>query len=268
MIRQMINFSGSFTHIHKTLFRLSVFVYWVLVALISTPLTAQIQGEDNDTGDENTIARLEHFFLERYGPDQNLYNGARYTNLHLQSDGHKFLGEDRYQYGKVIFDGRKYDSLQLKYDIYNQQVLLLFPKPDERSDELIINNLRLDEFHLGDKVFRKYYFPETDTLFFQVFEAKDLTILYHFRKDIINRATQRSMLVFTQSKRRGYLSIPSGLYKLGNNRSFAKLFPEYRTDLMAFMRGRKIKIRWASDIQIEWLLAYYNQLNNQSAGTP
>ena len=268
MIMQIFTSECSCNQTFKGLCKAIIFVCWMQVPLLNSSLTAQIQSEDSIYGNESEIAQLEEYFLERYGPDQKLYSGARYYNVHLKSSGHKFLGEDLYQQGKLVIDNRLYDSVQLKYDVFTQQVLLLFEKPGYGTDEIIVNNLRLEEFHLGEKVFKKRFFPETDTLFFQVFEEKYLTILYHFQKEIIMRTTYRNALEFTQSKRRSYVSIPSGLYNFNSTRSFIKLFPEHRSELKAYKREHKIQIRWASDNQIRELIEYCNQIMNQSVETP
>ena len=265
MSRRIVPPGGRFMRILCTPWRILCYTGWIPFLLLSSSLSGQTQNIEGDQGTEYTKAELEQFFSERYGPDQKLYNGVRYYNLHELSEGHKFLGENRYQEGKVVIDGQLYDNLQLKYDIYKQQVILLFEKPGSGYDEIIINNLRLEEFQLGGKVFRKYYFPETDTLLFQVHEGQDLLILNHFYKRWIWRPEKRSMSEFSLPKRRTFILIPSGLHEISNNRSFAGLFPEQKKALMTFLRGEKIKIRRANDLQLQKILVYCNQIMNQSA---
>jgi len=196
---------------------------WILFNLMTTSLFAQKPSEQElfENGDE--IVQLENDFRNKYGPDQRLINGKRYYNQHMWSTGHKFLGEDEYQPGELVIDNHSFNNLQLKYDIYNQHVLLLHGKEGVGYNEIIINSLKLDEFHLGDKVFEKCYFPETDTLLLQVYKGKQLTFLYHWWKELIPKIRgQYNVSEFSLPKRKSYVLLPSGVYESSNARSFAR----------------------------------------------
>ena len=236
---------------------------------MTTTMSAQEPGEKELLGDNYDIVQLENDFREMYGPDQKLINGKQYHNLHVRSTGHKFFGEDEYQKGKLLIDNSLYNDVQLKYDIYNQQVLLLFKQFDIAQKEIIVNDLKLREFQLGDMIFKKCYFPETDTLLFQVFKGEQLTFLYHWHKNSIPVAEgAHSLSEFGDPLRKSYVLTPDGLHRFRNARSFVAAFPQYRSALMKFLRKNKIRLTKASNQQIWELHGYCNQLMTHSLNKP
>ena len=143
-------------------------------------LLAQKTSEQELYGGNQALEQLERDLRGLYGADQVLINGVEYYNEHARSKGHKFYGEDRYQRGRLVIEHKVYDDVLLKYDIYNQQVLMLSSQGSARDREIIINGLWLKEFSLGNRVFRKYYFPGRDTLLYQVYKGSYIDFLVHW----------------------------------------------------------------------------------------
>jgi len=267
---------------HKTLFSISVIeggipvkrmkrlVLFMVAAAVLTQATlkAQESAEQELYGNRQMILQLEQDFIDQYGTDQMLINGVGYYNEHNRSSGHKFYGDDRYQGGRLITGGRMYDGVLLKYDIYNQQLLLLTNQGAARDKEIIINGMRLTEFNLGGRSFRKLYFPETDTLFFQVFEGNHVTLLFHWHKILIPVVSGgTSISEFSKPKKNPYILTEDGIRSFSTNKSFISLFPEQRLDLKKFMRSRRIRIRTATERQIRELHQYVNRMFGQNPAT-
>ena len=168
--------------------------------------------------DENIIAELNEMVAESYGPDQSLINGIEYINLHIRSTGHKFLDEDEFYKGRVVIDKKVYKDVFLKYDIFNQQVLLLIAHPSGGNKQIILNNLRIDGFEINGRIFHKYSFPGTGTLFYQVIGNDEMACLYHFKKQEIPRAIdQNTLSEFTDEQKKSYLYWRSELHAFKGN---------------------------------------------------
>jgi hypothetical protein len=176
-----------------------VLIFLILAAFHYT-LKAQQPGE-------NFIAELDELVAESYGPDQHLINGIEYINLHIRSEGHKFLAEDKFYRGRVVIDKKVYKDVFLKYDIFNQQVLLLIQHPSGGNKQIILNNIRIDEFEINGRIFHKYTFPHTGTLFYQVIGNDEMACLYHFKKQEISKPiTSTGSLNCMHSRAAGHLS--------------------------------------------------------------
>lgn len=239
----------------------------LLLPLMDADLEAQIPTEQELIPNGQMTGVLEEQFLRSYGPDQRVFSGIRYINNHKQSKGHKFLGEDQYQKGILRIDNRVYQNLILKYDIYNQQILLLYSLQEARPGEIIIKGDKLDGFSLGEKVFDKYYFPETDTAFFQVFEGKQVTFLYHWKKDLIPVVSLDYLGEFSKLNRISYIQIDSTNNRFRNKSTFLDYFPEHRKELKRFLRKRRMKIRQVSDSQIWEINDFVNEIMYQNSAS-
>lgn len=240
-----------------------IIVFFVFSPIVWVALEAQKPTEQELYQDGSMTGILEEEFLIKYGPDQRLINGVGYYNRHAQSTGHKFLGEDKYRLGRLTIDNRLYKDLLLKYDIYNQQVILLFSQEGSRNKEILINDIKLEGFQLGNLIFKKYYFPETDTLIFQVFEGEKVSFLYHWKKNLIPIVSGNSLSEFSKPKRTSFVQIASGLFEFKNNGTFLKIFPGQRSELKKFLKSRRINLRSASERQIRELNDYCNQIIDQ-----
>ena len=207
------------------------------------------------------MAELEHMISESYGPDQELINGIEYFNLHIHSSGHKFLDEDKYYEGWVAIDNKLYNHVLLKYNLFNQQVLLLIDHPQGGNKQIILNNLRINGFMINGRVFRKYSFPGYPTRFYQVIGDDGMACLYHFRKQEIPRATdQNNLSEFTEVDKKSYLHWRSELHAFKGNRSFVRIFHDHQGQITSMIRQNKLKVRKLSDTQMHWLINFCHSL--------
>jgi hypothetical protein len=211
--------------------------------------------------DEGSVEELYQAFQAAYGPDQNLVCGVRYYNLHTWYDGHKFFMEDRFARGKLILDNGSYPDVFLKYDLYDQQLILQVNYSDGNYNEIIVTDSRLKEFELEGRIFRKLYFPETDTLIFQVIGKEDPVCIYHWTKEIIpNSAGLNSVDEFSKMKRRSYVVTNSSLHRFKGASSFAKSFPGHRAEVMNYIRREKLRFSKAGDTEMQGLINYCSNL--------
>ena len=232
----------------------SMVLTFLILAALPCSLFAQQTGE-------NIIEELSELVAESYGPDQHLINGIEYINLHIRSEGHKFLDENKFYEGRVVIDKKVYRNVFLKYDIFNQQVLLLIEHPLGGNKQIILNNLRINEFEINGRIFHKYTFPGTGTLFYQVIGNDEMACLYHFKKQEIPRAIdQYTLSEFTDVQKKSYLRWQSELHAFKGNRSFVAIFPDHQPQIKAFIRQNKFHVRKLDDSQMQRLISYCNSL--------
>ena len=235
----------------------SLILTWlILCMLVALPLSLHSQKPD-----ATIIAELEQMVTESYGPNQHLINGIEYINLHILSTGHKFLDEDEFYKGELVIDKKVYKDVFLKYDIFNQQVLLLIQHPSGGNKQIILNNLRIDEFEINGRIFRKYTFPGTGTLFYQVIGNDEMACLFHFRKQEIPRPIDNYTLSeFTDEKKKSYLHWQAELHAFKSNRSFVGIFPDHQPRIKSFIRQNKFRVKKLNDSQMQQLISYCNSI--------
>jgi hypothetical protein len=211
--------------------------------------------------DKNIIVQLNSLVTESYGPDQHLINGIESVNLHLRSEGHKFLGEDKYYPGRVVIDGQVYHDVSLKYDIFNQRLLLLVQHQSAGPKQIILNNLRINEFEINGRTFRKYTFPGSGTRFYQVMGSDEMACLYHFSKlENLNPVDRYTLSRFTDERKKSYLYWHTDLHEFKSARLFVRIFPDHQPEIKAFIRKNNFRFRNINDSQMLSLISYCNSL--------
>jgi len=215
--------------------------------------------------DAASVKELNNSFLESYEPDQNVFRGVRYFNLQYGYKGHKFFMEDEFVKGELILDNGIYKDVFMKYDLYDQQLILQAMSQSKKAyNEIIVTDSRLMGFDMDGRSFRKLYFPETDTLIFQVIGQGDPVCLYHWHKEVhTNSYKLISPLEFSEMIRKSYVVVNSGLHSFGRARSFAKIFPDHRGEIMKYIRREKIRILKSGDDEMNELINYCSNLTKQ-----
>jgi len=211
------------------------------------------------TINDSTLYRWKNYFDLSYGPDYNLINGVKYLYLYSDIEGHPFFGEDQFYKGSLVIANREYQDVYLKYEIYNQNIILQYSPFSGGTDQILLKNEDIHEFKIDGKLFRKYSFSETGTRFYQVVTSGKTYCLYYWEK-ILNYSTL-SAFNFSNQKKESFLVKNGKPYSFRNRRKFRKLFPvQYQKEIKQFIRKNKIRLKNESDSNIRHLLEFCNQL--------
>ena len=155
--------------------------YFLLLSVCFYSGTAKTQAQ---TIYDSNIHRWKKYFDQSYGPDYNLINGIKYLYLYSAVIGHPFFGGTRFHIGSLVMANGEYQDIYLKYDIYNQNMILQYSPFTGGTDQILLKNEFIHEFKIDGKLFRKYSFSETGTRFFQVVTSGKIYCLYQWEKDL------------------------------------------------------------------------------------
>jgi hypothetical protein len=197
-----------------------------------------------------------------YGFDQVLVNGICYEDEYLEPIGHPFLFEDQLYKGTLIYREREYQGLDIKYDIYKQQVIL-FIRQNNSIAWIIPPNDFISAFSLGDKLFVKHSFEGVTRFYQMIFDTEVLKCLYYWSKLRYDSDHKRyyNSYRFTDSERKTYLIVYDVLKKYDDNRSFVRLFPQKsQLRIKQYIKNNKIKVAKSSDVEMKKLVTYCKTL--------
>jgi hypothetical protein len=199
--------------------------------------------------------------VNAYGFDQVLVNGICYEDEYIGTVGHPFLFEDRFYKGRLIYRGKEYRGVDLKYDIYKQQVIL-FTKQNNSIAWFIPPNEFISSFSLGDKLFVKYTFHKLPGFYQVIFDNQQLKCLYYWSKLRYDSYQKRyNSYGFTDSEKKTYLMVGDVVKKYGDNRSFIRLFPQgIQIRIKQYIKNNKISVAKSSDAEMEKLVTYCRSL--------
>ena len=235
-----------------------LFVFSLFVLSVSFSLFAQEQSHDART-DYN---RLYKSVIDEYGFDQVLDNGFLYIEKYTRKIGHQFFMKDQLYNGTLVYRGEVYKGIEMKYDIYDQQLVLSINNNNSTEWIVPLNDF-ISVFSLGDKFFSKYNFGGVTRFYQLVNDTGKVKCLYYWFKQSFdsNNINYLGFSEFTQSEKENYLLLDGSLKKYTTNRSFTKLFPnEIRARLREYIRNNHINVTKSSDEKIKELLTFCNSL--------
>jgi len=208
------------------------------------------------------FAESLHLYVESaYGSDQNLIHGIKYYNLNSRSRGHKFLGEDMFYKGKVSLDGKKYSDILIKYDIYNQHVILEHEDLLGNIHQIVLNTLRVKEFEFNDRIFYRKNFPGHGSMYLHPVVRGDLECYIRYWKELLPAVGgKQSVFQFTGTKRKFFLVRNDDVHVFTNAPSLLRIFPGQRGELRSYLIRNKLIIKWADDEDIMNLIQFCEQV--------
>jgi hypothetical protein len=152
--------------------------------------------------------------VNEYGFDQVLVTGLGYEDNYYGKVGHPFLYEDQFYKGTLTFREREYQGVDIKYDLYKQQVILYIAQNNSITWVIPPNDF-ISAFSIGDQLFMKHSFQGISKFYQVVFDTEELKCLYYWSKSRYDSDHNRSYSSsrFTDSERKTYLFIETALKK-------------------------------------------------------
>ena len=141
------------------------------VILLNSFINSEVNAQ-KDISEQTLFSQIYSAAEQEFGIDQELVNGVYFENIYARSLGHPYFEADTFKNGSVVFRGKKYSGLLLKYDTYNQHLLVKYLF----NDDLIIFYLPIEyisEFNIENKKFEKRAVKgEEDGIIYQIIGEK------------------------------------------------------------------------------------------------
>jgi len=195
-----------------------------------------------------------------HGSDYNLLNGRQYYLLYSNTS-HPFLNTELARTGKVVLSGVVYDGIPINYDLYQQVVILQYISNTGEIRYLVLNKEFLEEFRLDGKVFRKAG-PPGEEEYAQVIEAGTLRLLIFWNRNMHYTASMnQTPYRYSDPSKKIFLEKNGVLQPVNSGSSFLSHFSEaQKSAVRQYMRQERIRIKRASDLQLQKLLEYSARL--------
>ena len=200
----------------------------------------------------------------KYGSDADLVNGEKYFYPYRNAMGNPFFFEDSRK-ADIIIHEKEFDDQMLRYDIFNQELILDYTDLYGASSSLVLRNEWVESFSFDNLRFVKMEGPDGKTEFFQAVFDGPIACVYRWSKNYqLNLTSGVQSYYFTEPVKEAYLLIDGHFHPYRNNNSFMKAFDQESQKLIKqFMRQSRIKVKRAPDSQIRHLVEYCNSLSNE-----
>lgn len=200
----------------------------------------------------------------KYGSDTDLVNGEKYFYPYRNVMGNPFFFENSRK-AVITIHEKEFDDQMLRYDIYNQKLILDYKDLYGASSSLVLRNEWVESFSFDDQRFVKMDGPDGKAGFFQVVNDGPITCVYRWSKNYqLNLTSGVQSYYFTEPVKEAYLVIDGHFHPYRNNSTFIKAFDtDTQKQIKQFMRQSRIKVKRAPDPQIRHLVEYCNSLSNE-----
>lgn len=202
----------------------------------------------------------------KYGSDANLVNGEKYFYPYSKADGDPFFFSEPRE-AVIRVHEKEFPGQLVKYDIFNQQVILNFDDIYGGITSLVLRNEWVKSFSMDSKLFRRMKGPEGEEAYFQVVVDGPISCVYSWKKDyLLNLNSGVQSYYFTEPLKETYLVIENDYYHYRNNRTFLKAFDsEKQKSIKQYMRQSKIRVNKSPEWQMRQLITYCNSLSHEDS---
>jgi hypothetical protein len=234
-----------------------------LIFLLS--IANNIVNAQEDSAQHLLFSHLYSAAEKEYGIHQGLINGYLFEEENQNASGHPYLLNYYSNEGSVIYRGKQYTNLLLRYNVYDQRVLLIYPYNDVEY-KLHLQKEFINGFTIENKTFIKRAFGDSkEAKFYQVIGADSpIKLLYFWQKGLINvYANNSDNRMFSPVQKVTYILSNNELVSFKGNGSFTSKFPsKSKPAIKKYLRKNNTKVKHASDYEMELLIEFINTLAN------
>ena len=209
------------------------------------------------------FSEISHLRVETISDDsidnQILYNGRLWQNLLMKTDGDEFFLSSGFLPGRVTIDNKPFNKVQLKYDLFKDELLILKPNGTIilMNDE-IVNSFSL-VFNNETYFFRKFI----DTVsplkgYVNVLYDGDLKVYAKYRKEILPPTITNGLAKFNQINQI-YIKKENDIIRINSKRGLLDLLGNI-DEIKDFIRVNRIRVSVKNPVGFKRVVEYYDSL--------
>lgn len=192
---------------------------------------------------------------------QNLYNGRQYYVYDNRSEEHQFYEFRKWHKGVLMYDGQRFDSIPMLYDIFKDEVII----KHFNGDHILLQSEKIDYFYVDNHTFErleagKDINEQMRTGFYDVlYNGKTRTIVRRV-KQRQEKIVDKMVIALYPQKNNFFIRKGDRYHSVSSKKSAFNLFPEYKRELRKVLKDQKIKYRKNREVAIVTIVETYDKL--------
>ncbi len=192
---------------------------------------------------------------------QVLYNGRAWRNLYYKIQGDQFLFNSGFIPGSVTMRGRTFQEQSVRYDCYNDELLLLTGK----GIILQLNKELIDGFTLEYDgqvwIFRNFKNdPDRSfTGFVNVLSEGAVSLFVKYSKEVLLLAVENKFDLFAYNIRI-YVEKDGITTRVSNRGDLLRLLDDRKQQVRDYIKSNRIRITAKAPESVRPVIDYYNRL--------
>jgi hypothetical protein len=192
---------------------------------------------------------------------QNLYNGRVYFMYDSRMEEHQFFDNRKWYKGTVMFEGQRFDSIPMLYDIVKDELVIRHMN----GEGIILPAEQVQYFQTNNQAFRwfesgKGIEPQMRTGFYNVFYDGPSQLLIRRIKFRQEKIVDKKVITNFNEKDFYYIRKNNHYIPVRSKKSVLNLFSEYKRELRKALREGGIEYRKQRATAIGLMVATYDAL--------
>ncbi|PWJ60262.1 hypothetical protein CLV98_101443 [Dyadobacter jejuensis] len=219
----------------------------ITLLVLATFWLSKAYGQTAPKGEKGPFAQAEEpvkAYKEATRYSQNLYNGRIYYWYDYRSEEHQFFQVPDWSVGGVHYDGQTFDSIQIKYDIFKDQVVI----HHLNGDHMLLQTSKIDRFRVHDHTFLHLtsgkdlpaFMP---TGFYDQRYTGPTALLIRRKKDRQEKIVDKRVISLYPIKDAYYVKIGGEYHQVRSKKSVLRLFPGEERAMRRALRANQIQYR-------------------------
>ena len=174
-----------------------------------------------------------------------IYNGIEYyEQFPMRNEKHKFFKTSSFENGSLIFDKRPFYKVDLRYDVYKDQLLA-------RNSEVLgspiiqLDKTKILEFNLLGHRFVNMSFElengSSQSGFFETLVSNNSFTIYKKYGKKINKKTDDGVYYEFKNQTDYFVNTNDSFYQIKNDNAIFSAFPQYKSDLRTILDLHRAK---------------------------
>jgi hypothetical protein len=192
---------------------------------------------------------------------QSLLNGRIWRNQYSKVSGDQFFLSDKFLKGSLTFNGRRFNNLELMYDIADDELVL----KGESNPTIILNKEMVDSFSLffGNHIYHIINAGNDSSSLLKgyiniLYEGPSALYVKHLKK-IQPLAVDGRVDLFYQ-EHRTFLMKEDKIYQVKGKQSLLHLLSDRKKEIREYIRSSRIKLGSRDPDSFIPLLRFYDNL--------
>ncbi len=233
---------------------------FVLVWIISSATLAQSSSSDSLSYEKalyNTIALFRNSIKEK----SLLYTGREYIQYGNGIKGHPYFQQDSLQTGTVSYDGVSYPRILLKYDIYQDALIV---SDYERSGLIELLREKISWFEISAHHFVYLSSPKEinkiSSGFYELLLSHPLSTIYARRSKQVPAAPKSDEQQQFAEKNVYYIMVNNAYFEINNKESLLRVLKDKKDALKNYIKENNLNFKKDLEKAIINTTAHYHSL--------
>ncbi len=209
-------------------------------------------------------------YLSQVGDYAGIYNGRAELMYHAKLYNQlPYYQSPDFTEGEIIYKGNVYPNLQVRLDLYKEQIIISSP---ERRFRIIVDSEEVQKVSLHGKTFIWHTPPKESGLksgFYMLLVDSEPLQLFYKETHLVSERTVLSALepniLYNNTLTKTYYVVYENQYHpVKRKKSFVKLFPGYKKQIRTYVRKNKLNFKRDTDQSLILLTNYCEKLLTQN----